>query len=345
MCDSCIVQLNVAYNLKKNAVQSDIKLRQYIIEYGMNVTSYTTCINTVSIVRQPSILMPATQNYATAPAPTNNQNKNISEPRPFSVMPVVIKEEPIDYEAMSDITIDTNTETCEDSTLQFVQNQCRSSIIARRKEKSVTPLLPNSMVAVGDRSLLISAPNSDGEYLSAYLPTPSSTASDHSPSGSSTYAPPQTSFEAAASNKKITFIDNPTTTSKEPQKAKASNEKVKMNTRKVSPGKTGKSLRLLHELNINMNIEHLQSYAASPRVSRTKDGTMPKKNYNPSNQNKINSNDTKTKSFKTFLGQKQTPPTIGKLRSVANQKKTSGRRSERFNTNNSKIAYINRSSL
>lgn len=35
ICDSCIVQLNVAYNFKKRAIESDSKLRQYIIEKGI----------------------------------------------------------------------------------------------------------------------------------------------------------------------------------------------------------------------------------------------------------------------------------------------------------------------
>lgn len=37
ICDLCIVQLNVAYNFKRLALENDFRLRQYLIENGMNV--------------------------------------------------------------------------------------------------------------------------------------------------------------------------------------------------------------------------------------------------------------------------------------------------------------------
>ncbi|XP_055530130.1 uncharacterized protein LOC129721501 [Wyeomyia smithii] len=37
ICDLCIVQLNVAYNFKRQATESDTKLRQYMIENGIDI--------------------------------------------------------------------------------------------------------------------------------------------------------------------------------------------------------------------------------------------------------------------------------------------------------------------
>lgn len=37
ICDLCIVQLNVAYNFKRQATESDTKLRQFLIEHGIDV--------------------------------------------------------------------------------------------------------------------------------------------------------------------------------------------------------------------------------------------------------------------------------------------------------------------
>lgn len=37
ICDLCIVQLNVAYNFKRQASESDTKLRQYLIENGIDI--------------------------------------------------------------------------------------------------------------------------------------------------------------------------------------------------------------------------------------------------------------------------------------------------------------------
>lgn len=186
MCDSCIIQLNVAYNLKKNAIQSDMKLRQYMIEFGINVTSYTTCsINTVSVIRPPAMLMPATttsesvtitaaKSTTVGPAP---QVQVQTQPlRPFPVMPVIIKEEPIDYEVMSDITVETNTEAFEER-LRNQRNgrNGRNGIhstasTSSSSNKSLTPLPVHSMVSVNGKSLLISSQHStDSEYISAYM--------------------------------------------------------------------------------------------------------------------------------------------------------------------------------
>lgn len=41
ICDSCIIQLNVAYNFKMKAIESDTKLRQFVIEKGFGIPEST----------------------------------------------------------------------------------------------------------------------------------------------------------------------------------------------------------------------------------------------------------------------------------------------------------------
>lgn len=178
MCDSCIVQLNVAYNMKKNAIQSDIKLRQYMIEFGINMTSYTTCsINTVSVIRPPAMILPSTTTTGSVTITTTEKSTTVvppavSQTRRFPVMPVVIKEEPVDYDVMSDITVETSN-GFEDN----IRNQ-RSRIngiesaasTSSASNQSITSLPRHSMVAVNTNSLLIRPETStDSEYLSTYM--------------------------------------------------------------------------------------------------------------------------------------------------------------------------------
>lgn len=247
MCDSCIIQLNVAYNLKKNAIQSDLKLRQYMIEYGMNVTSYTACsINTVSVIRPPAILaMPASttsesvtittaKSTTVGPAvtippipqpPSSVQQQQLqkqqqlqpqppppppppSQHRPFRVMPVIIKEEPVDYEVMSDITVETNAEAFEQRNGHHQHNghhhtngirSTVSTTSSTNSNKSLTPLPIHSMVSINpamvsinpanSKSLLVSTQTaSDSEYISAYILTPSGNANKSAKSAAPTRA-------------------------------------------------------------------------------------------------------------------------------------------------------------
>lgn len=200
MCDSCIIQLNVAYNLKKNAIQSDLKLRQYMIEFGINVTSYTTCsINTVSVIRPPAMLMPANttsesvtittakstvvEQSATPQQPQQSQSQQQLQPqpqpqsqpqlhRPFPVMPIIIKEEPLEYDELSDITVGTNNEAF----IEQVRNQQRrngsrstpGTSTNSSGNKSVTPLPPPLVVQLPNNTALLGS-SSDSEYISAFL--------------------------------------------------------------------------------------------------------------------------------------------------------------------------------
>lgn len=198
--------------MKKNAIQSDLKLRQYMIEFGMNVTSYTACsINTVSVIRPPAMLLPASTTsesvtITTAKSTTVGPIQSMPQPsiqqqqqqqlqphlppppppppstlqnRPFRVMPIIIKEEPIDYdEVMSDITVETNAEAFEHRNGHHRTNGIRSTVStssSTNSNKSLTPLPIHSMVSinpVNSKSLLVSTQTaSDSEYISAYLLT------------------------------------------------------------------------------------------------------------------------------------------------------------------------------
>lgn len=171
-----------------------------MIEFGMNVTSYTACsINTVSVIRPPALLMPTSttsesvtittaKSTTVGPAPPpppvqiQPQPPQIQTLRPFPVMPIIIKEEPVDYEAMSDITVETNTEAFEEQmrnhrtrTNGIHSTTSTSTSISASSNKSSTPLPVHSMVSVNTKSLLISAQDStDSEFISAYMLTPSS---------------------------------------------------------------------------------------------------------------------------------------------------------------------------
>lgn len=297
ICDSCIIQLNVAYNLKKAAVQSDIKLRQYVIEYGVNVTSYTTCINTVSIVRPPGILMasnssnsPSMVTTATSAIVTTEKQTTTSESieRPtFAVMPMVIKEEPIDYEVMSDITIESNAYE-ENGTNEMARPSnsttasAASTIIARRKEK---PLASDLMVAVNDKSLLASSSTSDVDYINAYMQTTPSSGSDASPSESTSpiQAPVSKPSESTDTASSLAKNQTPANVNGSPQnvqtpskKKKANTPPKKQNTRQQKQREAPRELRMLH---INLSKISNVILNGDSRPSRTSMGQIAPKNY------------------------------------------------------------------
>lgn len=74
ICDLCIVQLNVAYNFKRQASESDTKLRQYLIENGIDIMKDPLSLPAPIVTSPPpapskttsSILRPA---IAAAPIP------------------------------------------------------------------------------------------------------------------------------------------------------------------------------------------------------------------------------------------------------------------------------------
>lgn len=54
ICDLCIVQLNVAYNFKRQATESDTKLRQYLIENGIDIMKDVRSLPAIRPADQPS---------------------------------------------------------------------------------------------------------------------------------------------------------------------------------------------------------------------------------------------------------------------------------------------------
>lgn len=76
ICDLCIVQLNVAYNFKRQASESDTKLRQYLIENGIDMMKDPLSLPAPIIApppATPSILRPA---IVAAPPPRTIQRSN-----------------------------------------------------------------------------------------------------------------------------------------------------------------------------------------------------------------------------------------------------------------------------
>lgn len=141
-------------------------------------------------------LLPA-NNFLTPPSPVNDQSDHLNvttERRSFPVMPMIIKEEPIDFETLSDITVETNTDAFNlDERLNgHSANPVRAAVVSTATATTVqtngnggnilnrqrTPV-NGSMVTLNDKSLLIATSSADVDYISAYLPTPS--ASEHSP--------------------------------------------------------------------------------------------------------------------------------------------------------------------
>lgn len=79
ICDLCIVQLNVAYNFKRQATESDTKLRQYLIENGIDI---------MKDVRSLPAIRSTDQSHASAlsvPKRTNHRIDSVSSASVFEV--------------------------------------------------------------------------------------------------------------------------------------------------------------------------------------------------------------------------------------------------------------------
>lgn len=323
ICDSCIIQLNVAYNLKKAAVQSDIKLRQYVIEYGVNVTSYTTCINTVAIVRPPGVLM--APNSSSSPSITTTSNTIVttekqttsgepSERPPFAVMPMIVKEEPADYETLSDITVESNAETIEEHcTTEITRTSLVVPIIARQKEKRTNPLMDSLMVAVNDKSLLTASSTSDVDFINSYMQTPSS-ASDDSPSESTPLSQaPQPSTSAAVKASPSSTTPPQSKEIRSPRNSKQSPGRKTISSPRRLDGQTEKPPRELRMLQINLKRVPNLPKDDGARASRTSLGTLEKKKYfekSPKDKKRTSRNRSASPSEKRSRGRpsRRSPP-------------------------------------
>lgn len=162
----CIVQLNVAYNFKRQAIDTDTKLHQYIIEHGLQTIEMPQ-------IQQNNVMQINQNNYTTTKTTTSiSLGPNNFQHRPF--IPVQIKSEPIDYEILSDITIDTNTET--DDGIFTVRNYgepCTPFSNNFNSESTQSPhsvhVPSQSMVRLNDNNFLRSTPTSDMEFMKNYL--------------------------------------------------------------------------------------------------------------------------------------------------------------------------------
>lgn len=95
ICDMCIVHLNVAYNFKRQAVENDVKLRQYLIEQGL-------CAEPESISSIPHSSVIYSSNISVIQDTTNRSN---------TVLPIIIKTEPVENN-VPEVIPDDVTEVC-----------------------------------------------------------------------------------------------------------------------------------------------------------------------------------------------------------------------------------------
>lgn len=267
-------------------------MRQYVIEYGMPLNS-PQCLAPTETHRSNSenLLVPA-NHFNDAPSslpaingPNESRSNRDTETRPFPVMPVIIKEEPIDYEILSDITIETNTELLNGDD----RSHCQSDLTPitngiGNRGQSKTPI-NGSMVTLNDKSLLISTTNADVDYISAYLPTPS--ASEHS-NGNSAPTPVQ------IMSREITISES---NSSENPTGDVSQD---VETMEVTPSGNGiddpdehkpnriSLNRQLEILRIDMHNEQMASMRFDERCSRTKGGVLAKKAYYVNKQRSVN---------------------------------------------------------
>lgn len=216
LCDLCIIQLNVAYQYKTLAVEQDAKHKQYLIENGVNSSpnSDNSTLNSVE-QRTPTVARPLT-----FPA-------NISSSHHHRL----IKSEATDYEAMSDITIETNTDLVED----LSRNGVNSSASNQRFGTS-------NMVCVRDLDLLRTNGDSDIEFINNCLPSsfrhfenPANTVGSHqstTTTTTATIASKQLVIAASESTNQDTIV---TTDEKYKSVESIDTEKSKVTAAQVNP--------------------------------------------------------------------------------------------------------------
>lgn len=251
LCDLCIIQLNVAYQFKTLAVELDGRHQQYIIENGVN-TSPNSDNSALQSIEQRTIESSTTTRPLTFPVSLSNlQHRRL------------IKSEPTDYENMSDITIDTNTDLLED----FSRNGVNSSA-------SNQPFGTSNMVCVSDLDLLRSNGDSDIEFINNCLPsmtfrhfeTPANTVESHQSTTTTTTTTIASQLVIAAS-KPMNKNSNPKSDKHKPQvssklaknvsttQAESSQVKKKVKTKmNASENELKKTLRPKSNDNINYSL-------------------------------------------------------------------------------------------
>lgn len=154
LCDLCIIQLNVAYNFKCLAIESDKKLEQFVIEKGLGTTSAPTTItspsNALHLTHQP-------EHQTAFPSP----------------IPIKLE---TDTDSMSEITICTNTDS--DTMLPTLTNT--STTNTNPSSSSPHHQLAASFDSQSYRMVQLSnqiiqtSTHTDIDFINTYLPTESS---------------------------------------------------------------------------------------------------------------------------------------------------------------------------
>lgn len=254
LCDLCIIQLNVSYQFKNLAVEVDGKHQQYLIENGLNLSPNSDNSNsTVHSVEQRTTLerSSATVRPLTFPVSLSNLHRR------------VIKSEPItDYEIMSDITIDTNTDLLED----FSRNGVNSSA-------SNQPFGTSNMVCVSDMDLLRSNGDSDSEFINNCLP-----------SSFRHFENPTSTLANTLEQHQSTTTTTTTTTIASKQLVIAASKSTTKSTTKAS------SEKHTHAASTNETVEQVKVVSEPPkrkRVSRFTDAVI-KKSLRPKSNGGIN---------------------------------------------------------
>lgn len=289
ICDSCIIQLNVAYNFKMKTIESDTKLRQFVIEKGLN--DYTSIAITDSHRNSNSITNFMTSNnhalcdFAQPADPIRTEPihhpdtaaiaheylRNFETPQslastaaagktiPFRCMPIQIKVEYMDEAEPSPTSSESNLHTVSDT----------SSV---RSNEHL-----NGMVRVGDNNIE-GGKASDEEFVNTYIRS-GSDKTDTSPESKSSVA-----SKRSLTNKpgpKSSKVLNGTTKSSPEKSGKGNSENNKKqenkkeNTPKDSPKKGTKrkrseAERLDRSVILNKNSRRNPNDEPSVKKPRTK---------------------------------------------------------------------------
>ncbi|XP_055623983.1 uncharacterized protein LOC129767293 [Toxorhynchites rutilus septentrionalis] len=166
ICDLCIVQLNVAYNFKRQATESDTKLRQYLIENGIDIMKDPNSLPTSSTATSRAITNQRCNSISSLSVVEVPSNRNVnSNPQPFAgrLLPIRIKVETPD-------TAESTEQQTE--TVDLLSNSTMSSTSAMTPSVAAPPFNP-TIVAIENspktttscRTLMESSPSSGKESL------------------------------------------------------------------------------------------------------------------------------------------------------------------------------------
>lgn len=148
ICDLCIIQLNVSYNFKRLAIETAVKLDQFVIESGLNNN----------------------------PLRTNFDENNLELHRPTVFTSVPVKTEVDDGDSMSEITIQTNTDTegcrpnAATSSSGGSNQHSPSSSNSGSQHFSQFDSQSITMVQIGTHNIQQSATHSDIDFINHYMP-------------------------------------------------------------------------------------------------------------------------------------------------------------------------------